>query len=143
MKAQVKVSPSVVVEVEAPKQKDLFKTMASMFEVFGVKKCGLCGSPDIVPVWRSVTKVEGKKMETFEYPEYHCKDHLEDGRRCGARLALGTINDDTGTLFPIRKLVDTPQGQRPPNKDEKKAGKGAFGPHEGWHRFVPKGGDED
>jgi hypothetical protein len=142
MKAQVKVSPSVVVELEAPKQKDLFKVMASAFEVFGVKRCALCGSNDIVPVWRNVTKVEGKKMEEYEYPEYHCKAVDEEGRRCGARLALGTINDDTGTLFPIRKLVDTPQGMRPPNKEEKKAGKGSFGPHDGWHRYVPKGGED-
>lgn len=143
MKAQVKVSPTTIVEVEAAKQKDLFKAIASAVEVLGVKRCAICGSTDITPVWRTVTKVEGKKVESFEYPEYHCQGRLEDGRRCGARLAMGTINDETGTLFPIKKLVDTPNGQRPPNKEEKKAGKGSFGPHDGWHRFTMKPGDED
>jgi hypothetical protein len=133
MKIQVKVAPGIIVDVEGQKQKDLFKAVASAHEVFGAKNCGLCGSTDILPTWRTVTTVKGKKTETYEYPEYQCQARDDSGRRCGARLALGTINDDTGTLFPIRKLVD---GKRPATKAEKEAGNsGTYGPHNGWHRW--------
>lgn len=137
MKVTVKVNPTTTVEVEGSKQKDLFKAVASAHEVFGEKKCGLCGSADIVQAWRPVTVVKGKKTETFEFPEYQCQSLYKDAdgkyKRCGARLALGTINDDTGTLFPIRKLVD---GKRPATKEEKDAGNGGtYGPHKGWHRW--------
>lgn len=130
MKCQVKVSPSTIVEVEGAKQKDVFKAIASAHEVFGEKQCGCCGSTNIVPAWRTVTVLKGKKSETYEFPEYHCKAVNDGGRRCGARLSLGTINDDTGTLFPQRKLVD---GKRPPTKKEKEAGiNGDYGPTQGW-----------
>lgn len=133
MKAQVKVSASTIVEVEATKQKDLFKAVASAVEVFGEKKCALCGSGDILPVWRSVTTVKGKKTETYEYPEYHCQA-VNEGRRCGARLALGTINDDTGTIFPQRKLRE--DGQPLSKEDRDNGVEGKYGTHRGWHRFV-------
>lgn len=142
MKAQVKVNSTTIVEVEAGKQKDLFKAIASAHEVFGEKKCGLCGGTDILPVWRTVTTVKGKKTETYEYPEYHCQG-VAQGKRCGARLALGTINDDSGTLYPTRKLL--PNGQ-PVTKEQRDKGEtGTYGAHRGWHRFVAKpdgeGGD--
>lgn len=123
MKAQVKVSPNLIVEVESPKQKDLFKAIASAHEVFGEKECGLCHSKDISPAWRTVTVIKGKKTETYEYPEWHC-------RECRARFSLGTINDDTGTLYPIRKLL--PNGQ-PAGKEEKD--KATYGPHNGWSKY--------
>ncbi len=140
MKAQVKVSPVVIIEIEAVKQKDLFKAIASAHEVFGEKKCGLCGCTDILPVWRTVTQIVGKKSDTFEFPEYHCQGYDKTAnKRCGARLALGTMNDDSGTIYPNRKLVN---GERLPNKDERKKGLGTYGPHRGWHRFVGKPEDE-
>lgn len=136
MKAQVKVSPSTIVEVEGEKQKDLFKAIASAHEVFGEKECGLCHSKDIYPAWRSVTTIKGKKADTYEFAEYRCRGILDTGRRCGGRLAMSTINDDTGTLFPNRKLVD---GKRPATKAELEAGiTGEYGPHNGWHRFEKK-----
>ena len=141
MKIQVKVSPTIVVDVEAEKQKDLFKKAASAHEVFGETKCGLCGSTNIKPVWRTVTVINGKKPETFEFPEYHCFHVFEEtGRRCGARLSMGTINDDTGTLFPQRRLIPDEKGRkdlgRVPNKEDKKNNNnGEYGEHNGWTRF--------
>lgn len=137
MKATIQPNRGISVEVEGASQKDLFKAVASAHEVFGERNCALCGSDLIVQAWRKVTVVKGKKTEEYEYPEYRCLARLKDGTACRARLALGTINDDTGTLYPIRKLVDTPSGQRPPNKEENEQGKGAYGPHRGWHRFNP------
>lgn len=134
MKIQVKVSPAVIVELEAAKQKDLFKLMASAHEVFGEKCCGLCKSTDIVPRWRTATRVEGKKVETFEFPEYHCQNP-----KCRARLALGTINDDTGTLFPQRRLL--PNGKVPGKKDNKD--QASYGPHNGWSTYRPGKAEAD
>ena len=127
MKAQVKVGPNILIEIEAETQKELFQEMASAFEVFGEKKCGLCGKDGIVPAHRSVTK--GKK--TYDYPEYHCSNP-----ECRARLSLGTMLEG-GQLFPIRKL--TPEGK--PNREE-----GTWGKHNGWTKYkgnpVEPEGDE-
>jgi hypothetical protein len=141
MKIQVKVSPKIIVELEAEKQKDLFFSVASAFEVFGSSCCGLCGSTDIVPVRRTVTTIKGKKTESWDFAEYHCQAHLDGNKRCGARLSMGTINDDTGTLFPVRRLVN---GERPATKAEKDQGiNGDYGDHNGWHRFKGKAGDDE
>jgi hypothetical protein len=115
VKAQVKVSPQIIVEVEGETQKDLFKAIASATEVFGEKCCGLCASTRIVHAYRVVT--QGKKV--FEYPEYHCQD-------CFARLSIGCLFENGG-LFPHRKL----------DKDGKPSRKegSSFGPHRGWTKF--------
>ena len=142
MKAQVKVNATTIIEVEAAKQKDLVKAVASATEVFGEKRCGLCGSTDIRLAWRTATKVAGKKMETYEFPEWQCQALIEQGGkkvRCGAKLSLGTVNDDTGTLFPQRKLIldNRPSDQgRSPSKEERENGiTGSYGPHNGWTRY--------
>lgn len=134
MEMEVKVSPTRIIKLVAEKQKDLFKALASAHEVFGEKECGLCKGPDIVPVWRQTTRVTGKKVETFEFPEYHCQNP-----QCRARLSLGTINDDTGTLFPQRRLM--PDGKVPGKKDNKELAK--HGPHRGWTRWKPKPGEKE
>jgi hypothetical protein len=133
MKMNVKVSPSRVIELQAEKQKDLFKALASAHEVFGEKECGLCKCPDIVPVWRTATRMTGKKVETFEFPEYHCQNP-----KCRARLSLGTINDDTGTLFPQRRLM--PDGKVPGKQDNKEHAR--HGDHRGWTTWRPKRDEE-
>jgi hypothetical protein len=43
MKAQFKVRPNLIIEVEEDKQVNLFKSLASIQEVFGENKCGKCG----------------------------------------------------------------------------------------------------
>ena len=135
MRAQFKVSNKLIIDVDAPKQKDLFKCLASAQEVFGEECCGLCGSKNIGPIWRTSTKVEGKKVETFEFPEWKCFD-------CPGRLAMGTINDDTGTLYPIRKL--SPETGLPVTKEESKRGvQGVYGKSRGWHKWQKKGGGDD
>lgn len=128
------------IEVEAATQKDLFKAIASTIEVFGEKKCGLCGCEDVVPFWRTVTTVKGKKTETYEYPEFACTNP-----KCRAKLCFGTHNDDSGTLFPQRKLNE--KGQQP-TAEEREQGKLKHGPHRGWFRWVPpdksdREGDDD
>lgn len=125
LQAQVKVGPHTIITVTAETQKELFKEIASAHEVFGERKCGLCGTEGIIPVHRTVTK--GKK--TYEYPEYHCPN-----RACRARLSLGSMQEG-GQLFPIRKL--TAEGK--PSREE-----GTFDPrHMGWTRYKGKPGEDD
>jgi hypothetical protein len=102
--------------------------------VFGEKECGLCKGTDIVPAWRTATRVKGKTVETFEFPEYHCQNP-----QCRARLSLGTINDPTGTLFPQRRLM--PNGKVPGKKDDKSLAK--YGPHNGWTKYKGPAGEEE
>lgn len=90
MKANVKVNKSVVFEIEATDQKDMFERLASVQEVFGVTTCGKCGNEDVKFV---VRENEGNK-----FYEIHCQ-------KCYARLAMGS-HKIGGTLFPKRKDGD-------------------------------------
>ena len=47
MKAQLKVRPNLIVEIDADKQVELFSELASMQEVFGEKQCGKCDNTDV------------------------------------------------------------------------------------------------
>jgi hypothetical protein len=118
MKAIFQVRPDLSVEVEGETQKDLFRELAGVAEVFGERQCGLCGSEDIVPAFRTVT--QGKK--SFEYPEWHCPG-------CGARLAMGSMMEG-GRLFPHRKLDSSGK----PDREHGTAGK-----HRGWSLFKGDG----
>lgn len=117
MKAQVKVNPRVLIEIEGEEQKDLFAQMAQAHEVFSETKCGLCASDEIRPVVRTV---EVKKKPVLYY-EYHCK--------CGGRLSLSQ-NADGGTLFVNRKLLDN---GKPATGEERANGK--YGKHNGWTKY--------
>jgi hypothetical protein len=109
-----------VVKVSGESPKDAFEQVAMAYEVFNETGCGLCGSTNIRPVHRVADR--------FHFYEYHCN---EPG--CRARLSLGQINDSTGSLFPVRKLLPNgkPSFQR-----------GEPGPHNGWTKFKgePAGG---
>lgn len=115
MKATIRLKVGNI-EVEAETQKELFQLISSAHEVFNEKRCGLCGSEEITPVYRTVS--QGKK--TFEYPEYHCQNP-----QCRARLSLGCAMEG-GTLFPHRKLDE--QGK--PDREN-----GKWGKHNGWTKF--------
>lgn len=121
MKAQYKVKPDLIIEIEAETQKELFQKLASAVEVFGERKCGRCGFEQITFAYRTVT--QGKK--TYEYPEYHCGD-----QKCGARLSLGSAMEG-GSLFPIRKLIaDGPEKGKPSREDGKYDSQ-----HKGWTTY--------
>jgi hypothetical protein len=114
MKANYKVRGNLIVEVAAETQRDLFHELSSAFEVFGEKKCGLCGSAEIVPVHRTV--VQNRKV--YEYAEWSCLG-------CQARLSLGATMDG-GRLFPHRKLNRAGK----PDREH-----GTFGKHGGWTKY--------
>ena len=114
MKATFQVRPDLSIEIEGETQKDLFRELAGVAEVFGEHQCGLCGAAHIVPAFRTVTQAK----KSFEYPEWHCLS-------CGARLALGSMMEG-GRLFPHRKLDSAGK----PDREHGTAGK-----HHGWTLF--------
>lgn len=114
MEAQIKLAGGGrIIQVEGETQKDLFEQMAAAYEVFNETTCGLCGSTNIRPVHRVADK--------YHFYEYACQ---EPG--CWARLTFGQPSDNSGGLFPVRKLL--PNG-KPSWKD------GQEGPHRGWTKY--------
>lgn len=90
MKIFYKVNDKLTFELEGEGQKEIFKELATIQEIFSEEKCGLCGSTNIKFVVRSV--------DGNDYYELRCND-------CGAVLAFGQ-HKKGGTLFPKRKDDD-------------------------------------
>jgi formate dehydrogenase assembly factor FdhD len=91
MQVQFKVSPTVIVTLEADKQCELFEELATVQEVFGQTNCGACGSDQLQYVVR-------EDKEENKYYELKC-------RKCGCKLAFGQ-HKKGGSLFPRRKDKD-------------------------------------
>jgi hypothetical protein len=87
MKLNYKVSDKLSFELEGEGQKEIFKELASIQEIFGEESCGLCKSRNLRYVVRNV--------DGNDYYELRCAD-------CGAILAFGQ-HKKGGTLFPRRK----------------------------------------
>jgi hypothetical protein len=87
MKLRYKVGDKLEFEVEGAGQKEVFKELASIQEIFGEESCGMCKSTNLRFIVRNV--------EGNDYFEIRCAD-------CGAILAFGQ-HKKGGTLFPKRK----------------------------------------
>lgn len=87
MKVKYKVGERLEFELEASGQKELFKELGAIQEIFGEESCGLCKSTNLKFIVRSV--------EGNDYFELRCAD-------CGAILSFGQ-HKKGGTLFPKRK----------------------------------------
>lgn len=87
MKLTYKVNERLAFELEAAGQKEVFKELAVIQEVFGENSCGACNKENIKFIVRNV--------EGNDYYELKCND-------CGAILAFGQ-HKKGGTLFPKRK----------------------------------------
>lgn len=90
MKAKYKVNDKIEFELEAGGQKELFKELAVIQEIFGENVCGVCNQQDIKYVVRNV--------DDNDYFELRCN-------KCGATLSFGQ-HKKGGTLFPKRKNED-------------------------------------
>lgn len=90
MKLKFKPNDKLEFELEGTGQKEIFKELAMVQEIFSEKKCGVCGSENIKFVVRVV--------DDNEYYELRCMD-------CGAVLSYGQ-HKKGGTLFPKRKDGD-------------------------------------
>jgi hypothetical protein len=97
MKVQIQINNNMF-ELDAANDKDLFKQKAHLYEVFGEKNCGACGSDDLKPIVRTVKYQDQKtkKEKTAEYYELMCNN-------CRAKLSYG-VHESGETLFPKRKL---------------------------------------
>ena len=73
MKVWYKANDKLSFEIEASGQKEVFKELALIQEIFNESKCGLCGSTNIKFVVRSI--------DGNDYYELRCAD-------CGAILTF-------------------------------------------------------
>lgn len=87
MKVLYKANDKLTFELEGSGQKEIFKELAVIQEIFAEEKCGLCSSTNLRFIVRNV--------EGNDYYELRCVD-------CGAILAFGQ-HKKGGTLFPKRK----------------------------------------
>lgn len=87
MEANYKVNEKLEFRVEAKGQKEMFKELAVLQEVFGEESCGMCKKKNIRYVVRTV--------DDNDYFELRCTD-------CGAVLSFGQ-HKKGGTVFPKRK----------------------------------------
>lgn len=88
MKAQFKVRANLILEIEADKQAELFRALASAQEVFGAAHCVKCKSTNL-----SFNVRQNKEDDDFF--EIICGD-------CYAKLAMGQ-HKKGGTLYPQRQ----------------------------------------
>ena len=86
-KAIFRPSEKLEFHIEGSGQKELFKNLSIVQEVFSEVQCGICGSHNIKFVVRNV--------DGNEYYECRCMD-------CGAVLSFGQ-HKKGDTLFPKRK----------------------------------------
>lgn len=87
MKVHYKANDDLTFELEGAGQKEIFKELAMVQEIFGEKSCGMCKGKDIKFICRTV--------EGNDYYELKCAS-------CGALLSFGQ-HKKGGTLFPKRK----------------------------------------
>ena len=87
MKVKFKPSPKIEFELEGSGQKEVFKELATVQEIFSEERCGACKKDDIKYVVRNV--------DDNDYYELRCLS-------CGAALSFGQ-HKKGGTLFPKRK----------------------------------------
>ena len=86
MKVTKKIG-NLTIEFEGETQKDIFKQLSSLEEVFGETTCGKCGSENLRFVVR--------ENDGNEFYELRCLD-------CGAKLSFGSHKKGC-CLFPRRK----------------------------------------
>jgi hypothetical protein len=90
MKVTYKANEKLQFELEGSGQKEVFKELALIQEIFSEDKCGMCNKDNIKFIVRNV--------ESNDYYELRCAD-------CGSVLAFGQ-HKKGGTLFPKRKDED-------------------------------------
>lgn len=87
MKLKYKVNDKLEFELEGNGQKEVFKELSTIQEIFAEDSCGVCNKRDIRYIVRNV--------DGNDFYELRCTD-------CGAVLAFGQ-HKKGGTLFPKRK----------------------------------------
>lgn len=91
MKATVKVSPTLLFEIQTETQKSMFQELAALQEVFSNTTCKRCGSEARFVV---------RTVDDNDFYEMRCTNE-----KCRARLHYG-LNKKGETVFPKRKTDD-------------------------------------
>lgn len=95
-KVQIKISPTTIIEADGNSQVEVWDNLASLSEVFGEAKCGLCSGPVIFTT---------RQARDYTFREVKCTD-----QKCGA--ALNLFARDDGGLWIVRTNKDkTPKGK--------------------------------
>lgn len=130
MKARIRVTSKLEIEVEAEKPIELLAAIGSAQEVFGEEKCGKCGKDNIAYRVREAVQQAGKKQNVYDYAELVCLDP-----RCRAKFTFGQM--EGGKLFPIRFERE--------GKEYKKTADGKLIPKgsNGWVKFNKETGKEE
>jgi len=127
MKAQVRVTGGIFIEVEGSEEKALFKDIARVKEVFDHPCCGKCKSTDVTYVCR-------KDSDENDWYEMACQN-----LSCRAKLPFG-VTKKGGLLFAktrIEKLSKTQQKERPEDCKAAEANNGWL-PDGGWFVYKKK-----
>lgn len=90
IEGEIKVNDKLTLKVSAEGQKELFKNLSTVQEIFGENACGMCGDTNIKYVVRTV--------DDNDYFENRCG-------KCGAVLSYGQ-HKKGGTIFPKRRDSD-------------------------------------
>lgn len=90
MKVRFKPSDYLEFEIEGTTQKDIFKQLASLGEIFTDEVCGVCKNEDTRYVVRTVDDNDFFEKKCFS---------------CFSRIQFGQAKSG-GSLFPKRKLED-------------------------------------
>ncbi len=123
MKATVKVTDRLSIEVEAETTKTLFRGISDAQSTFEDTKCGACGGTEIAYVHRQV--------DDNEFYEVHCKN-----TKCRAKLQYGHKKDGK-TMYPKRYETD---GK---GKAKVENGKTVYLPNNGWTIYKPDAKSEN
>lgn len=84
MKVKFSITNGCEIEQDVPGVKQAFALVAHLQDLFGVKKCGNCSSPNV--------RLSHKTPQGYEYFSVKCED-------CYHELKFGQARD-TGKLFP-------------------------------------------
>lgn len=117
MKATIKVTPNLSIDVEADSAKAVFEGISDAQATFEDSECGACKGKDIKYVVREV--------EDNKFYEIHCMNY-----KCRAKICYGHSKDGK-KMYPKRYEVD---GKGKAKKD--KDGKSIYLPNNGWVKYV-------
>lgn len=127
MKAIIKCSDDLTIEVEGDKEPLLFDNIARVQQIFAVPCCGKCRSKN----FKFVSRLAGKKAK---YIELVCSNS-----KCRAKLQYS--QSDKGEIYPKLTWDSLSEKQKEFRKDEKEHADqhGGYLPNNGW--FVYKRGE--
>jgi|JI10StandDraft_1071094.scaffolds.fasta_scaffold90197_3 hypothetical protein len=129
MKAIMRVTEKITIEVEASKLEELLPHMTAVNEFFQDTECGACKSKNI--------GVNVRNSGGFEFIEMSCN-------KCSARLCYGKTQKEKA-LYPVRwerVKEGEVKGVKKGSKRRDKDGNVIWLPNNGWTKYTPQDDEE-